>query len=215
MSVFLRNLQKRVVFDATTLIRDTSHLMQLLSVEKFDVSVVCTGGKLIKSLNLKYRKRNIQTDILAFPYFENWKPGLIPKPSLPCEYNLGDVILGMHVIEKDCEEANKNIQEYLPVVIAHGLCHLLGYSHETKDRLIQMNQKESEILKGLNKLTGYNTVPLTPSIEHNNMPDGDIERFLEYQHQPPVPGGSSNARYDKILGKYLKESQRKKDSLLQ
>lgn len=70
MSVFLRNLQKRVIFDSAILIRDTSYLMQLLKVDKFDVGVVCTGAKLIKSLNYKYRKRNIQTDVLAFPYFE-------------------------------------------------------------------------------------------------------------------------------------------------
>lgn len=70
MSVFLVNLQKRVVFDSAVLVRDAKYLMQLLRLDKFDVSVVCTGGKLIKSLNLKYRKRNVQTDVLAFPYFE-------------------------------------------------------------------------------------------------------------------------------------------------
>lgn len=70
MSVFLVNLQKRIVFDSAVLVRDAKYLMQLLRLDKFDVSVVCTGGKLIKSLNQKYRKRNVQTDVLAFPYFE-------------------------------------------------------------------------------------------------------------------------------------------------
>jgi len=46
---------------------------------------------------------------------QNIKAGLIPKPSLPCEFNLGDIILGMHVIEKDCQEEDKDIQQYLPV----------------------------------------------------------------------------------------------------
>ncbi|XP_031564015.1 endoribonuclease YbeY-like isoform X2 [Actinia tenebrosa] len=163
MSVFLSNLQKRVFFDSAVLVRDAKYLMQLLRLDKFDVSVVCTGGKLIKSLNLRYRKRNVQTDILAFPYFE--------------------------------------------VLIAHGLCHLLGYTHDTKDSLIQMHKKESEILTAFNELTGYSTAPLTPSADLIDKPDG--ERFLEYQYKPPVPAGSSNARYDKVLQRYLAESQRK------
>lgn len=183
MTVFLRNLQKRVIFDTAVLIRDATYLMRLLRVEKFDVSLVCTGGDLIKSLNLKYRRRNIQTDVLAFPYFEvqsqryimywafpfvnqgphetdpiwkntasyfifvifiawplssdktnylfiwgklylnlqNLKPGVIPNPSGPEEYNLGDIILGMRVIEKDCQEDNRNIQEHLSVCITGSL----------------------------------------------------------------------------------------------
>ncbi|EDO43628.1 predicted protein [Nematostella vectensis] len=164
MSVFVRNFQQRVLFSEALLERDARVLVQLLKADRFDVSIVCAGGKRIKSLNLKYRRRNVQTDVLAFPYFENMKPGVLPNPKLQDDWNLGDVILGMPVIHQDCQEDNKSVQEYLPVLITHGLCHLLGYTHDTEQNLQQMHKKEKEVLSGFNQVTGYNTKPLLPAI---------------------------------------------------
>ena len=70
MVVFVRNLQRRVSFNHALLAKHSEILMRCLGVANFDVSVVCVGKKLIKSLNLKYRRRNKATDILAFPNFE-------------------------------------------------------------------------------------------------------------------------------------------------
>lgn len=46
---------------------------------------------------------------------QNLKAGTLPKPKIPCEFNLGDIILGMHIIEEDCKEDKTDINEYLPV----------------------------------------------------------------------------------------------------
>lgn len=53
--------------------------------------------------------------VSLFPVLQNVKPGILPKPSNPHEYNLGDIMLGMRFIEKDCNEQEKRMQEYLPV----------------------------------------------------------------------------------------------------
>lgn len=50
----------------------------------------------------------------------------------------------------------------------------------------------------------------TKSSQHEfHFSRADDERFLEYQYKPPVAAGSSNARYDKVLQRYLTESQRR------
>ena len=70
MVVFVRNLQARVSFNHAMLAMNSEILMKALGVANYDVSVVCVGKKLIKSLNSKYRRRNKVTDVLAFPNFE-------------------------------------------------------------------------------------------------------------------------------------------------
>ena len=47
------------------------------------------------------------------------------------DYNLGDVILGMSVICEEGESEGVRVEERLPVIFTHGLCHLLGYRHNT------------------------------------------------------------------------------------
>lgn len=56
-------------------------------------------------------------------------PGELPHVERECDYNLGDVVLGMPEIKEECEGAR--LEHQLPVIVTHGLCHLLGYKHNT------------------------------------------------------------------------------------
>ena len=58
-------------------------------------------------------------------------PGELPKPELDWDYNLGDIILGMPVISDDCTSDGARLRDRLPVIVTHGLCHLIGYRHES------------------------------------------------------------------------------------
>lgn len=57
-------------------------------------------------------------------------PGELPQPEKQWDQNLGDLILGMPVIKKTCEEDQVNLKDRLPVIVTHGLCHLIGYHHD-------------------------------------------------------------------------------------
>lgn len=154
--------------------------MEILRISHFDVNVMFVGRGYIKSLNLRYRRRNVVTDILAFPYFDNLVPGVLPPvPRLEYDYTLGDIVLGTPQIVKDCEADGKYLDDYLPVIITHGLCHLLGYTHDTQNNLNKMRKKEIEVLTEFNRITGYNAVPITPEkVEHFIMPlDEETESF--------------------------------------
>lgn len=59
-------------------------------------------------------------------------PGTLPQPEQQCDYNLGDVILGMPVIVEGCREERVRLEHRLPVIVTHGLCHLLGYRHRSE-----------------------------------------------------------------------------------
>ena len=64
------------------------------------------------------------------PPFQNASPGVLPPAERECDYNLGDVILGVPVIMEESDGVK--LEHRLPVMVAHGYCHLLGYRHNTQ-----------------------------------------------------------------------------------
>lgn len=163
MVALIKNLQTRTVLNIPLLLQNSNSLLEILRICHFDVNLVFVGKGFIKSLNLRYRRRNVTTDILAFPYLQFPRPGVPPKlPLKPYEHTLGDIVLGTPQIKEDCESDGVELDSYLPVIITHGLCHLMGYTHDTQENLDMMRSKEVEVLTEFNKRTGYNTVPITP-----------------------------------------------------
>ena len=70
MVVLIRNIQSRTVFNLPGLLQNCNTLVDILRISHFDVNVIFVGRRFIKSLNLRYRKKNVVTDILSFPCFE-------------------------------------------------------------------------------------------------------------------------------------------------
>ena len=56
-------------------------------------------------------------------------PGVLPKVIHDWDRNLGDIVLGVPVIEGVCQCEGVKLVDRLPVLVTHGLCHLIGHSH--------------------------------------------------------------------------------------
>ena len=151
MPVWLRNLQSSVRFNEHLLRLQCGLLLNLLRAGRYDVSVVCLESGGIRNLNRVYRNVDRATDVLAFPYHEvnpvimydnqtyyhcmqELRAGTLPEvdPTREEDDNqLGDVILGMSVIGDECRCEGVRLEHRLPVIVTHGLCHLLGYRHDS------------------------------------------------------------------------------------
>ncbi|XP_066493517.1 endoribonuclease YbeY [Tiliqua scincoides] len=161
MSLLIRNLQSAVPLRRAPLRRKVEQLRCLLGVQGFDLGVICVGNKRIQQLNRSYRQKDAPTDVLSFPFHENLKAGELPQSCAQDEYNLGDIFLGAEYIFQQCEENKEDYNNILTVTVAHGLCHLLGYQHNTEAEWKQMYEKEAQLLQKLSKLSGTNLQPLT------------------------------------------------------
>ena len=62
-------------------------------------------------------------------------PGSFPQPERDCDYNLGDIILCPAVVEGVCRGEGVRLEQRLPVIVTHGLCHLIGHRHGTQEEL--------------------------------------------------------------------------------
>ena len=152
MPVWLKNVQSSVRFCEHLLRLQANFILSLAGASRYDVSLVCVESESIRNLNRVYGSVDEATDVLAFPYYEVWElnaasgggkvsgsflqdttPGVLPwvQPGRQEDYNLGDVILGTSVISEGCEGEGVKLAHRLPVIFTHGLCHLLGYRHNT------------------------------------------------------------------------------------
>ncbi|XP_020664891.1 endoribonuclease YbeY isoform X1 [Pogona vitticeps] len=161
MSLIIRNLQQTISIRRVPLRKKTEQLRCILGVQQFDLGLICVSNRHIQWLNKTYKGKNIPTDVLAFPFHENLNINELPYPSTRDEYDLGDIFLGVEYIYQQCKEYKEDYNNVLTVTVAHGMCHLLGYKHNTEADWLQMYEKEIQVLQALNKLSGTNLQPLT------------------------------------------------------
>ncbi|XP_025905495.1 endoribonuclease YbeY [Nothoprocta perdicaria] len=163
MSVLIRNAQRAVPLRRVPLRRAVGALLAALGAARFDVALVCAANSTMRRLNAAYRRRDEPTDVLSFPFHEV-AAGELPRPRRRDEYNLGDIFLGVEYIGEQCRAAGEDFHGALVATAAHGLCHLLGYRHSTREEWQQMYQKEKEILEQLSRATGTDFRPLTADL---------------------------------------------------
>ena len=107
-------------------------MMQLLQLNKEEVSISFIDDAEMRILNRNYRHKDRPTDVLAFPLRE----GDFAEHAGDL---LGDVVVSLETAERQAQHAGKTTLEEVTMLLAHGLLHLLGWDHETapKDRAMR------------------------------------------------------------------------------
>jgi probable rRNA maturation factor len=107
----------------------------------------------IQQLNSLYRNINQVTDVLSFNAIGNTSvdlfkfEDLVDKPDLdPEDAALGDVIICVQKAQLQAKEQNKALKDELAMLFVHGLLHLLGYDHETRDEALEMFKLQELVL---------------------------------------------------------------------
>ena len=95
-----------------------------------------------KKLNKKTFNKNIPTDVLSFPLYNNIDS--INKLDKYMSEDMGDMFICREVIKKNAKIYNKEFVEELQYIVIHGLLHLIGYSHEKNDKL---KMYETQLMK--------------------------------------------------------------------
>jgi rRNA maturation RNase YbeY len=121
-------------------------LLEHLGYAQFDIGIWITTNATIRRFNKTYRHKDTPTDILSFPFYPELKAGEKIIATTPDEQNLGDIIISAERALKDARELGRAFPEHLSVLLVHGICHLLGYDHETDAQYELMARKERELL---------------------------------------------------------------------
>lgn len=92
----------------------------------------------IRELNKKYGGKDEATDVLSFNYSEDY-----PKAQ---EGELGDVVVSYQHIKTQAKTAGTDEATELALLILHGILHVLGNDHQTKEQQEQMDKLQGDVM---------------------------------------------------------------------
>ena len=107
----------------------------LFKRKNHEFTLLLTNDKQMKSLNLKFRKKNKTTDVLSFPTKIKNKKGLY----------VGDIAISYEIIKERSKKTNFFLE--FDKTWIHGYLHLIGYDHKKLNDFKKMLRKEKLILK--------------------------------------------------------------------
>lgn len=110
------------------------------------MGLLITDDETIRGLNLKYRGRDTETDVLAFGMVDDLD-GFVCPPSVPP--HLGDVVVSYPRAAEQAAEYNHAVEEELDRLVIHGLLHLLGYDDEDEQGRQQMWARQEALVKSI------------------------------------------------------------------
>ncbi|OFW66119.1 MAG: rRNA maturation RNase YbeY [Actinobacteria bacterium RBG_16_68_21] len=154
MNVFLSDEQDRPV-DAVSL---RNFAVRVLEEEGYaadtELAVVLVGAKQMTDYNERFMDRKGPTDVLAFP-IEDLVAGSAPRrlrdePPVA----LGDVFLCPEEIEARARAEGFVYDDFLHLLLAHGILHLLGYDHDDDTTADAMEKREDELLALIGRSLG-------------------------------------------------------------
>jgi len=150
--IIIRSRLKKYVIDKPFYESFVQKILNELNYPDFDVCVLFTNNKTIRSFNKQFRKKDKPTDVLSFPHHTQLKAGQKIKVVYEDDKALGDVMISMEYAEKDAKKLNVPLQSRIELLIAHSIAHLLGHDHIDDNEYKVMRRLEERLLRAARKI---------------------------------------------------------------
>lgn len=115
---------------------------KILEIEKVENSlfnIIFIDNEKIKKINKEYRNKDVETDVISFALMDG------KKLCSPVNV-LGDIFVSIPKMKSQAEGYGHSETRELCFLCTHGLLHLLGYDHMTKEEEEVMFKKQEEVL---------------------------------------------------------------------
>ena len=110
------------------------------------VSVSFIDNEEIHKINKEYRKIDRPTDVISFAFLDNEDRAKEYASGMPVI--LGDIYISLDKASEQAKEYGHSMKRELCFLFVHGLLHLLGYDHMTKEDEEIMFPLQDKILEG-------------------------------------------------------------------
>ena len=120
------------------------------------MELVFTDEAGIRALNAAERGIDAVTDVLSFPNLEGIRGVPLRKGDFPFDIDeegalfLGSVVICRQRAAEQAQEYGHSLRREVYYLAVHGLCHLLGYDHETEEDKAEMRAREEAVLAEMN-----------------------------------------------------------------
>ena len=110
------------------------------------ISVSFIDNEEIHRINKEYRKIDRPTDVISFAFLDNEDRAKEYASGMPVI--LGDIYISLDKANEQAKEYGHSMKRELCFLFVHGLLHLLGYDHMTKEDEEIMFPLQDKILEG-------------------------------------------------------------------
>ena len=150
--ITLNNEQQDISVNTKQLEAHAQRILDVLGYSDFDLGILLTSTENMQRYNREYRNKDAATDVLSFPFHYDLVPGEKIIATSDDEKNLGDIIICPAYAQTTLIDWDQSIEERLNGLLIHGICHLLGYDHETDEQEEPMLAMEAKLLSKIKQL---------------------------------------------------------------
>ena len=111
----------------------------------FEVDVNLIDNERIHEINREYRHVDRPTDVISFAFLDHVDGEVTIKGDIPTL--LGEIFISVDKAKEQANAYGHSLLREMSFLFVHGLLHLLGYDHMTKEEETVMFSLQEEILK--------------------------------------------------------------------
>ena len=117
-----------------------------------EMALILVNPDQMAAYNRQFMNREGPTDVLAFPTHD-LVPGLAPvRVANDPPMLLGDVFLCPAEVRRRAAAQDLAFEDFLMLLVAHGILHLLGYDHDTDPSAERMEDRETALMAEIGRV---------------------------------------------------------------
>ena len=109
------------------------HVLSDQGEDNLNINLKFVSSSEMKKLNKDFRNKSLDTNVLSFP---------VSKEVQEISGELGDIAMSIPYIKTESQNLNRDVEDHMMHLLAHGILHLLGFDHnQDKDANIMEYQE--------------------------------------------------------------------------
>jgi probable rRNA maturation factor len=112
---------------------------------EISIDIMFCDNEAIHQINKDYRGKDQPTDVITFALFADSDEDM--RILSGDEISLGEIIISLERIQEQAKSNAKTFEEELYFILAHGILHLFGYTHNDEVSLEKMLELQQRLVK--------------------------------------------------------------------
>ena len=122
------------------------HVLSDQKKDNLDINLKFVSSSEMIKLNRDFRNKNLDTNVLSFP---------ASKEIQEISGELGDIAMSIPYIKTESQNLNRDLEDHMMHLLAHGILHLLGFDHNQNKEANTMEAQEIKYLENFKIANPY------------------------------------------------------------
>ena len=111
----------------------------------YELEIMICDNDFIHNINRDYRKKDNPTDVITFALYFDTEEKVIIENNI----SLGQIIISADKVFEQAKSNNVSVKYELLNLLAHGILHLIGFTHDDDDALERMLILQAKMIESV------------------------------------------------------------------